>query len=60
MAEEVADWIVYTSQEDPPTAPQDAIDLHGDIYRAVSLHHAAAVSGSHWAVYRRVASPSQK
>lgn len=59
-AEGGGDWIVYTSQEDPPTPPQDAIELHGDIYRAVSVHHAAPVSGSHWAIYRRVASPSQK
>lgn len=59
-AEDKADWIVFTGQEDPPTAPQEAIELHGDVYRAVSVHHTAPVSGTHWTIYRRVPTPSQK
>ncbi len=59
-AEDKADWIVFTGQEDPPTAPQEAIELHGDVYRAVSVHHSAPVSGSHWTVYRRASAPAQK
>jgi hypothetical protein len=59
-AEDGADWIVFTSQEDPPTAPQDSIELHGENYRAVSVHYAAPVSGTHWTVYRRASAPSQK
>jgi hypothetical protein len=59
-AEEVADWIVYASQEDPPAVPQESLELHGDIYRAVSVHHSAPVSGSHWTVYRRAPASAQK
>jgi hypothetical protein len=59
-AEDKADWIVFTGQEDPPMAPQEAIELHGDVYRAVSIHPTAPVSGTHWTIYRRVPTPSQK
>ncbi len=59
-AEEVADWIVYASQEDPPAVPQESLELHGVIYRTVSVHHSAPVSGSHWTVYRRAPATAQK
>lgn len=54
--QEGADWLVYTGQEDPPILPQDAtLELHGSVYQPVSFHRSAPVSGSHWAVYRRIA-----
>jgi hypothetical protein len=60
-AEESADWIVYTGQEDPPIAPRDAIELHGNTYDAPSIHRSAPVSGAHWTVYRRaVPTPAEK
>jgi hypothetical protein len=59
-AEDNADWIVFTGQQDPPTAPREAIELHGDVYRVVSVHHSAPVSGSRWTVYRRAPASAQK
>lgn len=60
-AEERADWIVYTGQEDPPTAPRDAIELYGNTYDTPSVHRSAPVSGAHWTVYRRAAlKPAEK
>jgi hypothetical protein len=45
-------WILYATQEDPPAPPQPTIELHGKIYRNVSFHRSAPVSGAHWAVYK--------
>ncbi len=54
-AEDGADWIVYTSQEDPPAPAEVAIELYGENYWRVSCHPSAPVSGGHWTLYRRVA-----
>ena len=51
-AETQPHWILYASQDDPPAPPQPAIALHGKIYRNVSFHRSAPVSGAHWAVYK--------
>jgi hypothetical protein len=51
-AETQPHWILYATQDDPPAPPQPAIELHGKIYRNVSFHRSAPVSGAHWAVYK--------
>lgn len=59
-AEMTADWIIYGTQDDPPIPAEPYIELEGNLYRFVSFHRSAPVSGAHWAVYRRLTEPAGK
>ena len=51
-AASVPNWILYATQEDPPTAPEPYIDLNGRRYAALAKHLSAPVSGAHWTLYQ--------
>ncbi len=53
-AEQPTEWIVYITQDDPPSPSGSSINLHGSSYGLVSFHPSAPVSGAHWAIYRRI------
>lgn len=50
--ESAPSWILYATQEDPPTVPEPAIDLNGRRYAAFAKHLSAPVSGAHWTLYQ--------
>lgn len=50
--ESAPSWILYATQEDPPTVPEPAIDLNGRRYAALAKHLSAPVSGAHWTLYK--------
>jgi hypothetical protein len=50
-----ADWLVISSQDQPPPEPAPACDVEDASYRLVAHLTAAPVSGSHWTLYRRAA-----
>jgi hypothetical protein len=50
--ESAPSWILYATQEDPPTVPEPAIDLNGRRYAALAKHLSSPVSGAHWTLYK--------
>ncbi len=52
-----AEWLIISSQDQPPPEPAPACDVAEVSYRLAAHLTAAPVSGSHWTLYRRAGQP---
>lgn len=52
VGEVVPGWILYATQDDPPSSPGPLIDWNHRRYALVAQHFSAPVSGAHWTLYK--------